>query len=141
MRSAILRKDTRSLEAMLASSFTGSDSQGRYFNRADLMNSFYRQMYSYTDAVYVDKIEFLKVRGVVAVANGNKSLKATVVGRDRKKHSVSTETRFEDRWVRTGAGWKFVATNIKGSKVFVDGKLSSLNTSSARRRPGQPLTH
>ena len=90
-------------EKHLADDWTGGDSQGKYFTKADMLKMYDDKT---NNNFKSEKLSDMKVRvyGSTAIATYKDTYDATVEGKHRALTVISTDT-----WAKVGGEWKLVA--------------------------------
>ena len=102
--SAIVKKDTAALEALLADDFAGTSPTAHTYAKTDAIDDLKASTYA-VSAMDLDEIS-VNVYGSTAVAFTSQEEKSKYEGRDTSGHY-----HFTDVWVKTNGKWRAVASH------------------------------
>lgn len=102
---AIEAKDTRALDQLLAPTFVAVDTDGSLTRKGEFLASIKDPSYQPAEAVYEDIRA--EIYGDTAVTTGVFRIRET-----RKGKRITERQRFVDTWIRKGATWQCVASQV-----------------------------
>jgi len=102
---AIEAKDTKALDQLLASTFVAVDTDGSLTRKGQFLASIKDPSYQPAEAVYEDIRA--EIYGDTAVTTGIFRIREI-----RKGKRIAQRQRFVDTWIRKGATWQCVASQV-----------------------------
>jgi ketosteroid isomerase-like protein len=104
---AIARRDTATIESMVAPDFIGVNSKGKVVNRRAMLTQVKNDKDNYT-STKAEKLDVHMFGSGVAVVVGMANEKGT--GKDRK--AFDRIYRFTDTWMNRGGNWQCIASQM-----------------------------
>jgi ketosteroid isomerase-like protein len=102
---AIEAKDTKALDQLLAPTFVAVDTDGSLTRKGEFLASIKDPSYQPAEAVYEDIRA--EIYGDTAVTTGIFRIRET-----RKGKRIAQRQRFVDTWIKKGATWQCVASQV-----------------------------
>lgn len=119
---AMQKKDIAGWRRLLTPDFRAKRPDGTVANRAEAERDISGTMMSMTSLTWPRKIEKLEVNGNRAVATVRGRLTGITKGSDGRTHKMQFDGITRDTWIHTKGVWKLETSELKESKVLMDGK-------------------
>lgn len=118
---ALQHKSTQELEALFAPGFSAKGPDGEEQDRSRTIAQFTGIMRACQTISWPNTILTLKVNGGTASVTRKGALTGTIVGPDKKPHSLVMDMTSSDVWVKSGAAWLMKRTVVTSARAFMDG--------------------
>lgn len=119
---AMQKKDVAGWRRLLAPDFRAKRPDGYVANRAEAERDISGTMMSMTSFRWPRKIEKLEVSGNRAIATVRGRLNGVTKVSDGSTHKMQFDGLTRDTWIRTKGAWKLRLSELKESKMLMDGK-------------------